>query len=385
MKLTTVALSAMAVAAASVSAHPMAARAIDSALIPDLGPSNSSRYVSESPHTPAHPTLTMPITARAPHPGPTSSTCAPTDPCPPSCTNLTTRIQALTANVVAGHVLTNPALTITFPTDPAPASQRARLDAAAATLLNFFGPADGCPLPAQLQGPAHVPRARVPSRPAKTAAPAKPAKPAKSTARPVKTKAAPPALRTSVPPKSVRPARPAAKSVAGPPGKTKAAPPALRTSVPPRTGGKLRLPGLSVFERRAGAVDARLVPDFGVARGARPDGFRNCKGVNNVNIPCACPPPRAEFLSVSALLCHPCATDRAGYVQALNANVAAGHAVKNPGVKVAFPTGSSKADQQARIGALLVTLRNMHGPGVGCPAVSTVYGQLQQKINALPN
>ncbi|KAL1949998.1 hypothetical protein VTO73DRAFT_8879 [Trametes versicolor] len=328
MKLTTVALSAMAVAAASVSAHPMAARAIDPALIPDLGPSNSS------------------------------------GPCPPSRAAF---IEALTANVAAGHVLTNPAVAITFPTDPAPASQRARLDATAATLLNFFGPADGCPLPAQLQGPAHVPRARVPSRPAKTAAPAKPAKPAKSTARPVKTKAAPPALRTSVPPKSVRPARPAAKSVAGPPGKTKAAPPALRTSVPPRTGGKLRLPGLSVFERRAGAVDARLVPDFGVARGARPDGFGNCKGVNNVNIPCACPPPRAEFLS------------------ALNANVAAGHAVKNPGVKVAFPTGSSKADQQARIGALLVTLQNMHGPGVGCPAVSTVYGQLQQKINALPN
>ncbi|EIW58067.1 uncharacterized protein TRAVEDRAFT_125951 [Trametes versicolor FP-101664 SS1] len=250
------------------------------------------------------------------HPCATHTNHAHYSPCPPSRAAF---IEALTANVAAGHVLTNPAVAITFPTDPAPASQRARLDATAATLLNFFGPADGCPLPAQLQGPAHVPRARVPSRPAKTAAPAKPAKPAKSTARPVKTKAAPPALRTSVPPK------------------------------------------------RAGAVDARLVPDFGVARGARPDGFGNCKGVNNVNIPCACPPPRAEFLS------------------ALNANVAAGHAVKNPGVKVAFPTGSSKADQQARIGALLVTLQNMHGPGVGCPAVSTVYGQLQQKINALPN
>ena len=72
-------------------------------------------------------------------------------------------------------------------------------------------------------------------------------------------------------------------------------------------------------------------------------------------------------------------------MQKLNANVAAGHATNNPSVAVSFPTGSSKADQQARIGALLVTLQNLNGPGVGCPAVSTVYGQLQQQINALPN
>ena len=71
--------------------------------------------------------------------------------------------------------------------------------------------------------------------------------------------------------------------------------------------------------------------------------------------------------------------------QSLNANVAAGHAVNNPSVALSFPTGSSKGEQQARINALLVTLQNLHGPGVGCPAVSTVYGQLQQQINALPN
>ena len=72
-------------------------------------------------------------------------------------------------------------------------------------------------------------------------------------------------------------------------------------------------------------------------------------------------------------------------MQSLNANVAAGHAVNNPSVALSFPTGSSKGEQQARINALLVTLQNLHGPGVGCPAVSTVYGQLQQQINALPN
>ena len=72
-------------------------------------------------------------------------------------------------------------------------------------------------------------------------------------------------------------------------------------------------------------------------------------------------------------------------MQSLNANVNAGHAINNPSVAVSFPTGNSKGEQQARIVALLVTLQNLNGPGVGCPAVATVYGQLQQQINALPN
>ena len=71
--------------------------------------------------------------------------------------------------------------------------------------------------------------------------------------------------------------------------------------------------------------------------------------------------------------------------QALNANVAAGHMINNPPIAAPFPTGSSKADQQARIATLLSTLQNLNGPGVGCPAVSTVYGELQQQINNLPN
>lgn len=70
--------------------------------------------------------------------------------------------------------------------------------------------------------------------------------------------------------------------------------------------------------------------------------------------------------------------------QSLNANVNAGHAINNPGIAMPFPTGNSKGEQQARIATLLSTLQNLHGPGVGCPAVSTVYGQLQQQINALP-
>ncbi|KAI0642872.1 hypothetical protein C8Q79DRAFT_192664 [Trametes meyenii] len=124
----------------------------------------------------------------------------------------------------------------------------------------------------------------------------------------------------------------------------------------------------SVFSAplQARGVDPGLVPDFGVQQGAGPDGFGNCLGLNNVKIPCSCPPNRQDFIN------------------SLNANVAAGHAINNPGVAVSFPTGGSKGEQQARIAALLVTLQNLHGPGVGCPAVSTVYGRLQQQINALP-
>ncbi|OJT07807.1 hypothetical protein TRAPUB_1290 [Trametes pubescens] len=178
----------MAIAAASVSAHPTAARAIDPSLIPDLGTPNGGSG------------------------------------CPPSRQDF---IDALTANVAAGHALTNPVVAITFPTDTSPASQRARLAAAAATLRNLFGPDDGCPpdattLPAQLQALELAPRARIPSKPSK------PAKPVKSAS----------------------PGKPAAKSVArpGPVGpvrtKTRTVDPALRTSVPPRKGkdGKLRLP-----------------------------------------------------------------------------------------------------------------------------------------------
>ncbi|CDO69389.1 hypothetical protein BN946_scf185040.g2 [Trametes cinnabarina] len=73
--------------------------------------------------------------------------------------------------------------------------------------------------------------------------------------------------------------------------------------------------------------------------------------INTIKIPCSSPPLRDQFIARVALV----------------------------------PTGNSKADQQARIIAVLVTLQNINGPDVGCPAVSTVYGQLQQQINALPN
>ncbi|KAJ3729469.1 hypothetical protein C8R42DRAFT_618834 [Lentinula raphanica] len=104
-----------------------------------------------------------------------------------------------------------------------------------------------------------------------------------------------------------------------------------------------------------GGVDVSLVPEFGVTAGQSPDGTGNCIGINNIKIPCTCPPDRDTFIAD------------------LNANVAAGHAVNNPSVAVSFPTGQSNADAAARIEAAIVTLQNLNGAGVGCPAASTTF------------
>lgn len=103
------------------------------------------------------------------------------------------------------------------------------------------------------------------------------------------------------------------------------------------------------------AVDPSQVLDFGVVAGTGADGTGNCKGINNINIPCACPPPRDEFIN------------------SLNANVAAGHAVNNPSVSVQFPSDNTAQAAVIRIQAQLVTLQNLHGPGVGCPASATTF------------
>jgi len=113
-----------------------------------------------------------------------------------------------------------------------------------------------------------------------------------------------------------------------------------------------------------GGVDPNLVPPFGIVAGTDPDGTGNCVGVNGVLIPCSCPPPEDQFL------------------QQLNANVAAGHAVKNPVAPVSFPTDNSPQSQIARIQAVLVTLQNLNGAGVGCPAASTTLLAQQQALQA---
>lgn len=45
--------------------------------------------------------------------------------------------------------------------------------------------------------------------------------------------------------------------------------------------------------------------------------------------------------------------------------------MNNPSAPVSFPTDDSNASKAARIQAVLVTLQNLNGPGVGCPAAST--------------
>lgn len=67
-------------------------------------------------------------------------------------------------------------------------------------------------------------------------------------------------------------------------------------------------------------------------------------------------------------------------LQALEANVAAGQAVNNPGITVNFPLGDSREDQNARITASLITIQNLNGPGVGCPAASTTLVQQQKAL-----
>jgi len=104
-----------------------------------------------------------------------------------------------------------------------------------------------------------------------------------------------------------------------------------------------------------GGVDVSLVPEFGVTAGQDPTGTGNCLGINNIEIPCSCPPDRDTFIAD------------------LNANVAAGHATNNPSIAVSFPTGSDNASLAARIEASIVTLQNLSGPGVGCPAASTTF------------
>ncbi len=128
-------------------------------------------------------------------------------------------------------------------------------------------------------------------------------------------------------------------------------------------------------------VDPALVPQFGHQAGLNPTGTGDCDGITNaagqvVKIPCFCPPNRPDFLRVSYRQILPstnCDLPRFCSYQSLNANVAAGRAVNNPGIAVSFPTGNDKASKLARMNAAIVTLQNLRGPGAGCPAASTTF------------
>ncbi|KAI0320939.1 hypothetical protein OF83DRAFT_1102055 [Amylostereum chailletii] len=241
--------------------------------------------------------------------------------CPPDRTSF---IQELNANVAAGHVLNNPTVQLSFPEDDSPASQNARLNAAAVTLQNLNGPGQGCPVASttfsaqQKAIDAGTSTAPAPSAPAASASSA-----------PASTPAAP----------APAPAAPAASAPAS-------------SSSPAGTPSAAEI--------------AQLAPDLGFTAGQNPTGTGDCDGaVDGANgkpiaVPCACPPDRDTF------------------IQHLTADVAAGHAVNNPSVAVSFPTDGSVQSQLARINTSLVTLQNLNGSGKGCPAVSTTL-QAQQK------
>ena len=69
-----------------------------------------------------------------------------------------------------------------------------------------------------------------------------------------------------------------------------------------------------------------------------------------------------------------------GILQSLNANVIAGRVVNNPSVAVSFPTDDSTTSRLARLQTAIVTLQNLKGPGVGCPAASTTFLAQQKAV-----
>jgi len=236
--------------------------------------------------------------------------------CPPDRDSF---IQSLNANVNAGHAVNNPSVAVSFPTDGSQQSQSARIETALVTLQNLHGPGQGCPA-ASTTFVAQQNAIAAGGNPSTVVAAASSIDAA--------------ALATAA-------AAPASTPAAAP-----APAPAAPSAAPAAANG--------------GAVNvASLAPPLGFQSGVNPTGTGDCDGAVNgadgkpIKVPCACPPSQDE------------------YIQQLQANVNAGHAVNNPSVAVSFPTDSSPASQAARIEAALVTIQNLNGPGQGCPAAST--------------
>ncbi|POS73518.1 hypothetical protein DHEL01_v208084 [Diaporthe helianthi] len=122
----------------------------------------------------------------------------------------------------------------------------------------------------------------------------------------------------------------------------------------------------------SGNIDPSLVPDFGVAQNTNADARQqgSCDGFNAatksvVNIPCSCPPSRASFLA------------------ALEQNVAAG-SVQGETVKFSNDASDQSAKtNKLRATAMLVTLQNLDGAGVGCPAASAPNFAVMQQTGVL--
>ncbi|THH17269.1 hypothetical protein EW146_g3502 [Bondarzewia mesenterica] len=247
-------------------------------------------------------------------------------------------IQDLNANLAAGHVVNNPTVGLSFPTDNSTASQLARLNAAAVTLQNLNGPGVGCPIVSTT-----------------------------FSAQQQAIEAGEPLPPSAIP-------TPTTVSTSDTPGSTSNSISVTTSDVPSSTSETAPAPTSS------GASDseiAALAPPLGFVSGARVcwffrriTGTGDCDGAVNgadgkpIKIPCSCPP------------------DQDSYIANLTANVHAGRAVNNPTVQISFPTDNSTASQLARLNAAAVTIQNLNGPGVGCPIVSTTFSAQQQAIEA---
>ncbi|CAK5270922.1 unnamed protein product [Mycena citricolor] len=221
--------------------------------------------------------------------------------CPPDLASFT---DSLNANVAAGHAINNPGIGAAFPEDGSIQSQITRLNAQTVTLQNLHGPGVGCPQAATNWGGVLQ------------------------------------KLQAGISENLASPPPPPTPAAPAPPPPPPAAP-------------------------AAGGVDPALVPQFDVTPGIKdPAGSASCVGINNILIPCSCPPSREEFIA------------------SLSANVAAGHAVNNPGVASPFPTDGSPQAAVTRMQSALVALQNLHGPGVGCPAVSTTFSAQLSALQA---
>jgi hypothetical protein len=302
MKFSTTFLPFAAVLVASVASIPVR-RDVDPALVPDFGHAAGINPTGTGDCDGA---------VRGPNGQPIKIPCA----CPP---DRGLFIQKLNQNLAAGHVVNNPGVPISFPTDNSPGSRIARIQAALVTLQNLNGPGVGCPaVSTTLLAQQAAVRKRSPEEFVDYASMAE-----------------------------------ASWDEEG------------EEEEEQGVGKRARL------AQRAGpdpATVARLAPALGFRSGVNPTGTGDCDGAvkgpdgKAIKIPCACPPAQGT------------------YIAALQANVAAGKAINNPSVRVTYPTGNSNADKSARITAALITLQNLNGPGRGCPAVSTTLLAQQKAL-----
>jgi len=254
----------------------------------------------------------------------------------------------LIANVAAGHPVNNSGVPgiITFPNDNSIASAMIRFHTSTVTLQNFHGSGVGCPQVStnwsaqanalqalQDQGVVDVPAGFFDS-------------PSSST--------------SSTPPPPPPPPAPAPSSSSS--GNkhtcTDDNTASTTTTTTTTTSAPKATASSTGGSQPSSSINLALVPPFGIVAGQDPDGTGNCRGVNNIAIPCSCPPDQTLFNDD------------------LIANLAHGTPVNNTGAAhISFPEDDSIQSQLARFNAATETLQNLRGPGEGCPQAATTWGQ----------